>query len=109
MSSSTERMQRHRDRARRGATAIRLEISPGVRRALVAMGWSGVDDAEDPARLADDVEEFLEAWAEGRLAPDRLSPIVEAPPSAPSPPTSPRHSVPRNSRCDEATDNGVGS
>ena len=64
------RQREYRRRQREGVRLVRLGVRPGVLDALVEHGWLGKADTHDAKTIGDAIDDLLDCWARGTLAPD---------------------------------------
>jgi hypothetical protein len=66
--TNAARQKRWRDRRRRGVKRIRLDLIPEVLERMIAERWTDETELGDRQALGAALEDFLECWAEDRLA-----------------------------------------
>ena len=64
---AAERQRVYRARKRAGARFMRGDLSGEGVDALIAEGWIGPDEANDPVKLANAAADLIDCWARGTL------------------------------------------
>ncbi len=70
LAPKARRQREYRRRQRDGVSLVRLEVGPAVLKALVKRRWLGKADTGDLRTMADAIDDLLDCWARGTLAPD---------------------------------------
>ncbi len=68
-SPGAERQRAYRARKRDGARIMRGDLSSEAVDVLIAEGWVGHDEADDPVTLAKAVADLIDCWARRTLKP----------------------------------------
>ena len=69
-SPEAQRQREYRRRRRERVRLVRLEVGAEVLDALVKHGWLGKADTWAPRAIGDALDNLLDCWTRGTLAPD---------------------------------------